>query len=191
MTIIKTKKRSSPQNLRKNASCSRILGWWSVFWGSQASNCTPVAPSLLPSLGGTVLIWGGTAPECPPWRRAWGSAIARANEVGGTSQKWSGTKISIQSTLDLTDLDLTDFGFYRSVSIDCCTCNCYKRKSIADETRNLATLSQRHNDSPFTCIVISYVSSWGAHNRNRVRNTALSFNGLFPTTDCRWSAFVR
>ena len=23
-----------------------------------------------PRLGGTVLIWGGTAPECPPWRRA-------------------------------------------------------------------------------------------------------------------------
>ena len=61
----------------------------------------------------------------------------------------------VQSTLDLTDLDLTDFGFYRSVSIDCCTCNCYKRKSIADETRNRATLSQRHNDSPFTCIVTS------------------------------------
>ena len=61
----------------------------------------------------------------------------------------------LQSTLDLTDLDLTDFGFYRSVSIDCCTCNCYKQKSIDDETRNRATLSQRHNDSPFTCIVTS------------------------------------
>ena len=66
-----------------------------------------------------------------------------------------GNPVPVQSTLDLTDLDLTDFGFYRSVSIDCCTCNCYKRKSIADETRNRATLSQRHNDSPFTCIVTS------------------------------------
>ena len=28
-------------------------------------------------------------------------------------------------------------------------------------------------------------------NCNRVRNTAFSFNGLLPTTDCRWSAFVR
>ena len=61
------------------------------FWGdiqyfgeSQASNSTPAAPSLLissghnPRLGGgTILvweaqavIWAGTAPECPPWRRA-------------------------------------------------------------------------------------------------------------------------
>ena len=49
----------------------------------QASICTPKAPSLLissghsPRLGGRIfvwgaqaLIWGGTAPECPPLRRA-------------------------------------------------------------------------------------------------------------------------
>ena len=37
--------------------------------GSQASNCTPVAPSQLlslghnPGLGGTILVWGGTSSD--------------------------------------------------------------------------------------------------------------------------------
>ena len=35
----------------KNSSCLRILGCEPLFWESQASNCTPVAPSLLFLLG--------------------------------------------------------------------------------------------------------------------------------------------
>ena len=53
----------SPQKLRK-------YGWQTPIW---ASICPPVAPSLLNFFGGTVLawgaqvvIWGSTAPECPP-----------------------------------------------------------------------------------------------------------------------------
>ena len=58
-----------PQKLRKYA-------WQTSIW---ASICTPVAPSPLissghsPRLGGTIfvwgaqaVIWGGTAPKCPP-----------------------------------------------------------------------------------------------------------------------------
>ena len=46
-----TKKGSLMENLRKNSSSSRILGWQPVFWKSQASNYTPVELSLLLSLG--------------------------------------------------------------------------------------------------------------------------------------------
>ena len=52
-------KKSSSRNLRKNGSRRRLLGWWPVFWGYQAPNCTPVAPSLL--LWGTILAWGAQA----------------------------------------------------------------------------------------------------------------------------------
>ena len=45
------KKGSLMENLRKNSSSSRILGWQPVFWESQASNYTPVALSQLLSLG--------------------------------------------------------------------------------------------------------------------------------------------
>ena len=89
----KTKKKSSPQkvgefwgettkkgslllNLLKNSSCSQILVWQPVFWKSQASNCTPVTPSLLlslghtPSFGGHKRWFGGTRlRNVPTWRR--------------------------------------------------------------------------------------------------------------------------
>ena len=81
------KKRSSSQRfyeircestkITKNSSYSRILGRKTATWESLASICTPVAPSLLISsghnfrFGAQAVIWGvGTAPECPPWRRA-------------------------------------------------------------------------------------------------------------------------
>ena len=67
----------SPQKLRK-------YRWQTPIW---ASICTPVALSLLislgnsPRLGGTIfvweaqaLIWGSTAPECPPPPRGAGPA---------------------------------------------------------------------------------------------------------------------
>ena len=57
---------------------------------------SPTAPSLLISsghssrLGGTILvwgaqavIWGGTDPECPPWRRAWDRTISRTCRLRG------------------------------------------------------------------------------------------------------------
>ena len=53
----------------ENGSCLRKLGWWPVFWGSQASNCTPMPPSLLlslgynPRLGGTFLVWGNISSD--------------------------------------------------------------------------------------------------------------------------------
>ena len=79
------KKRSLLRNLRKSGSCPLSLGWWPVFWGSQASNYTSVAPSLLLSLGhnprsgGTIIVWGGTSSDsgkarlrnAPPRRQAW------------------------------------------------------------------------------------------------------------------------
>ena len=48
--VDRTEKKSS-QNLQKNGCCSRILGWWQVFWGIQVPNCTPVALSLLLPVG--------------------------------------------------------------------------------------------------------------------------------------------
>ena len=60
-----------------------------------ASICTPVAPSLLissghsPRLGGAqfsfggaqAVIWGGTAPVCPPWRRVWINEALRVRNL--------------------------------------------------------------------------------------------------------------
>ena len=67
----------SSQKLRNESSCSRILGRKALFCDSQASICTPVAPSLLISsghsrrMGGTNFVWGGHGPgNVPPWRRA-------------------------------------------------------------------------------------------------------------------------
>ena len=80
----KKQKKTLSKNLRKNGSCSQILKWWSVFWGSRTLNCTPVTPRQL-LYWGTILTWGaqfsfggaqavisGARPRnAPTWRRAW------------------------------------------------------------------------------------------------------------------------
>ena len=61
----------------------RKYGRKTPIWESYASICTSIAPSLLISLGQSSLgraqflfggaqavVWGSTATECPPWRRA-------------------------------------------------------------------------------------------------------------------------
>ena len=86
----------SPQKLQK-------YRWQTPIW---TSICTPVAPSLLissehsPRLGGhnfrlggtsTSSHLGGTAPECPPWRRPglelWQTSQQRKNRLIHTHYK--------------------------------------------------------------------------------------------------------
>ena len=56
----------------KKQSCSQILRWWTPIWKSWASICTPVASSLLislghsPRFGGTSSHLGGHGPGMPP-----------------------------------------------------------------------------------------------------------------------------
>ena len=86
-----SKKRSFSQKCHeiRCQSTKKKYRWQTLIW---ASICTSVAPSLFissgqcPRLGGRnfhlggaqflfgraqAVNWGGTVPECPPWRRAW------------------------------------------------------------------------------------------------------------------------
>ena len=86
----------SPPKLRKS-------GRKTAIWESQASICTPVAPSLLissghsPRLGGgaqfsfgeaQAVIWGDTASECPPWHRACDQFCFVLKNAGDVAKKF-------------------------------------------------------------------------------------------------------
>ena len=94
------KKNGSLLQILRKSSCLRILELQPVFWESQASNCTPVATSLLlslghnPRLGGHNSRLGGTSSDLgelgpgmpPPWRRACRWIVKKLPM--GTNQLW-------------------------------------------------------------------------------------------------------
>ena len=94
-----TKKKISIAISAKKQFLLMNSGLMTSILGCQVSNCTPVAASLIlilghnPRLGGTILVWrvtnsdlGGTAPECPPWRRACVHIVNRHALLPLTSQ---------------------------------------------------------------------------------------------------------
>ena len=73
---ITKEKGSLLQNLQKNSFCLRMLGVITSILGVSGLKLHFSGTEPVSFFGGTILawgaqavIWGGTAPECPPWSR--------------------------------------------------------------------------------------------------------------------------